>query len=624
MKTRFLLLFVAGFLCLSGFSQKQYSFDVYHTPEEIQTFLQATQKANQKNTKLHLIGKSWSGMPVHVLEIGSETKSDQKNNPAILVAANFEGVNPLASEAAVYLIKDLLKKPDQFKNLTWYILSSGNPEAHASFFNSPNVLNMRNMRPVNDDLDDQIDEDPTEDLNGDGFITQMRVKDPAGSYIIDSVDSRLLAYANSSKGERGIYKIYSEGIDNDEDGSYNEDGQGGTNNGVSFPHLFDGKKSDTGRWPGQEDEVFGVFKFVTDHPEIALTMHYGQSNFCLVPPKSGRKGTTNMNSLRVPRRYAGMLNADPSKTYTMAEVKVLVKAVVPPGTPVDDSMVAGMLGLGAAVNPQAKDLKLYKEFSKKYKAFLKENEISIKRLDPTPAKDGSFELWTYYHIGLPSFSQDFWGVPILLSEGKDSTKQGAKLATKMPAKMPAKKPAKKQNKTKSFMTYSDSLLGGKGFVAWEKYEHPQLGEIEIGGQVPLLDRVPPADQIEALLKGQVPWVYELSKAIPDLRIEDKRVTSYGEGVYRVEAWIRNEGKFHFPTAMGSRNGNPPPAIISLTGDGLEILEGKVRTPIKGIDAGAKRKLTWLVRVKKGTDMKLLVKAVNAIGSESIIKAGGAK
>ena len=33
----------------------------------------------------------------------------------------------------------------------------------------------------------------------------------------------------SKKGEQGIYKLYTEGTDDDADGEYNEDGPGGTN-----------------------------------------------------------------------------------------------------------------------------------------------------------------------------------------------------------------------------------------------------------------------------------------------------------------------------------------------------------------------------------------------------------
>ncbi len=622
------ILTLAGFIILCGSvkSQSNTFFTKYHTQSEVSDYLVQVQKKNPELSKLHLIGKSWSGIPVNLLEIGGEISAQKKSKPAVFIAANFEGSNPLSTEGALFLISELIKNPEYTKELNWYILPLGNPEALQNYFTSPKEVNSRNHRPFNDDLDNLVDEDPCDDLNGDGLITQMRVKDPDGTYIEDSTDSRRLRRADVSKDEKGIYKIYTEGIDNDQDGNYNEDGLGGTNNGITFPHLYPQHGKESGRWPGEEDEIYGVFKFVNEHPDIALVMYYGQSNFCFKVPQSGRKGETNLSSLKIPRRYAGMLNADPEKTYTMAEVKELVKEIVPPGTTVDDSMIAGMLGLGAVVNPLPKDLKLYEEFSKEYKSYLKKAEFPIERLDPQPAKDGSFELWVYYHLGLPSFSMDFWGLPILEKQSKDTTKTNEKLEKTAAAGPPAGKSgqSKKPNAEETFLAYNDSMLGGKGFVNWESYKHPQLGEVEIGGIVPFANMLPAEDQIQKLLEVQVPWIFELTKKIPRIDIENKRITPVDEGIYRIEIWIRNTGELPFPMEMGTRNGSPPPAIVLIEGKNLEFLEGKARTPVTGLEAGSGKKLTWIVKAGKGNNLSVKVEAVNAYGSQMQIQMGGTK
>ena len=631
------ILMTLVWVTFNGFGQSGNASSKYHSPSEIHQQLLDIQKANRNVSKLHLIGTSFSGQPVHLIEIGPETTSGKKSVPAVFVAANFEGTNPLASEATIFLIKDLLDNSDKYENLTWYILPSGNPEGAKHFFDSPKMVNSRNLRPFNDDMDDQIDEDGFEDLNGDGYITMMRVKDPSGKLIVDSTDARRMRAAKSSEGEKGIYKTYTEGIDNDGDGKYNEDGKGGTNNGVSFPHLFKYHGKESGQWAGQEDEVFGVMKFMIDHPQIALVMHYGSTNFCMQAPKGGRKGETNLTSLRIPKNYATMLGADPNKRYSMTEVKEMVKTIVPPGMVVDDSMIAGMLGLGAAVNPMAKDLTVYNDYIKEYKKFLKEKEYSTDRLDPKAAKDGSFELWAYYHLGLPSFSQDFWGIPKFTPEKSDSaakTDKPAKLEkTAMPEQMAktGKSGEKTSGKTsgkidqeKIFLKYNDSLLNGEGFVKWATFDHPQLGEVEIGGRVPYTDMVPKAEEIEKAIEAQVPWIYELSKGIPELSLEAQKIKDIGDGIYRLEVWITNEGKFHFPMAMGSRNKVPAPAVLTLQADGLEFLQGKERTPIASIEAGQKQKFTWLLRSGKSEKVKLSIRTVNARGSETTINLGGTK
>ncbi len=619
MKKLPIVVMILFWVSLNGFGQNGNAFNKYHSPSEIHQQLIDIQKNHAGVSKLHLLGHSFSGQPVHLIEIGPETASDKKSNPAVFVAANFEGTNPLASEAAIFLIQDLLNNPEQFKNLSWYILPVGNPEGAAHFFNEPKEVNARNFRPFNDDLDDQTDEDGLEDLNGDGYITQMRVKDPSGTMLVDSTDARRLRAAETSKGEKGIFKIYTEGLDNDGDGLYNEDGNGGTNNGVSFPHLFKYHGKESGLWAGQEDEVFGVMKFMIDHPDIALVMHYGSTNFCMLPPKGGRKGETSLTALKIPRNYASMLNADPNKTYSMDEVKTMVKAVVPPGMEVDDAMIAGMLGLGAAVNPLPKDLKIYTSYSGEYKKYLKEKGYPTDRLDPQAAKDGSFELWAYYHLGLPSFSQDFWGIPEMKPATPDST---AKPEASGKPGMAGNKPSKKPDAKKAFLSYNDSLLNGKGFVNWTAYNHPQLGEVEIGGEVPFASLVPQPEEIEKAISAQVPWIYELSKGIPELSVEAKKIKDIGDGIYQIEVWITNQGKFDFPMAMGDRNKVPAPAIVILQGTGLEFLQGKERTPLGSIEAGKKQKISWLIRTSKSDQIEVNIHSVNARGSKTIINLGG--
>jgi hypothetical protein len=334
-------------------------------------------------------------------------------------------------------------------------------------------------------------------------------------------------------------------------------------------------------------------QFVNVHPEIAMTMTYGSTNWCLVPSKGGRKSAMNLSAIKLPQRYAQMLNADPEKTYSLEEVKEMLKATVPPGTTVDDAMVAGMLDMGAVVNPVDADSKIYTALADKYKKYLKEKGWTAKRLDPQREKDGTFELWAYYQLGLPSFSMDFWALP----KPMDSLKN-------------------------AFMAYNDSILGGKGFVAWKEVDHPKLGKVEIGGNVPYADVLPLPQQIDSLLNVQVPWIFELAKQIPELIIEEVKVEPRGSGIYRVNAWVRNSKQFSFPLAIGQRTKVPPPAIVTLTGQGITFISGRERMPLEGLNGYEQRKLTWMVKADDLAEILIKVNPVNAFGSEKSIKLGG--
>ncbi len=648
------------------------TFDRYRRPEERVAALREMAAANPGITRIHTLAKSPGGRDLVVLEIGPETDNARRAMPAVFVAADMEGTMPISGEAALYLARLVLETADLRADRTWYILPCGNPDAAARFFMRPLLRDARNNSSVNDDRDDQTDEDGPEDLNGDGFITQMRVKDPAGEWMAVPEEPRLLKKADAPKGEKGIYKLYPEGIDNDGDGRYSEDGAGGVNIGITFPHLFKYFEPERGLWPGSEKETFALLKFFDEHREVGLTFVFGETNFCLIPPRGGRKGEADLNQIKIPERMAGALNADPSKTYTLAEVMEMMKALVPPGVEVTEAMIAGILGLGEVVNPLEEDLKFYKELSEKYKEFLKANKLDAKRLEPAKDKDGSFELWSYYQLGMPSFSLDFWTAPeigkekavdeitpeklekmsneefIALGEekidallksagapaqfnakqvlesfagGMMDTKKMAEILRKMP-KPPAEGGADPREKI--LLAWSDRELDGKGFVEWQPFKHPTLAEVEIGGFVPFTDSSPPPGMVAELLKGQVPWVIEISKKMARIRISQTKVKKLGASLYEVKVWVENTGYLPYPTAMGQRNRRILPVIVTLNGDGFKIIEGKPRSTIASLPGLGSKEVNWMIHTDKPLKIEVRAETQCAWNDSRTIDLGGEK
>lgn len=665
-----LYMLISCFLWFSAmplFAQSVISFDKYHTAGEVQQILKKLQQANAEKTQIHTIATSPGGTPVTVLEIGKNLE----NVPAIFVGANFEGNIPISTEGALALAEMLLDSVQYTENVKWYIMPLPNPDAAKGYFDEIKYNRSVNNFEINDDTDEAVNEDGCDDLNGDGLITQMRVKDLQGTHIVSKNDARVMVRADAKKSERGEYKIYEEGTDNDGDGKYNEDGEGGINVGISFPHLFPYEKKEAGQWPGQTPEVYGIMRFIFDRPDIAMVYTLGSSNFCLVPPKGGRKGGTNLQSIKIPARYARMMNADPNKTYTMDEVIEKVKELVPPGTEVTESMVAGILGLGAAVNPLDEDLKFYTRFSEDYKEYLKAENFDTERLDPAPAKDGSFELWAYYHLGVPSFSMNLFTVPKVKEEkkkedggltpdevekmstedftalgeekidaflkannapdrfsakgvtemmgsGKFTPKQMVEMIKKIPK---PEKDDELSEKDKALLAWSEKEWDGKGFVEWQKIEHPDFEEAEVGGYAPYLESTPKPERIDSLLQAQLPWLLKLSEKIPSFSIAGQKLTDLGGGIYKLELFIENRGYLPYPTAMGQRNSQPAPVVVLLEGD-VELLEGIKRTPLGNIGGNQVKKLTWLIQTDKKPTISAKIESAVFGSVVKQIKIGG--
>jgi len=624
-------------------AQNPVSFDKYHNNSEVQQILQKFQQSNPDKVQIHTIATSPGGESVTVLEIGKNSGTV----PAIFVGANFEGNVPLATEGALRLAKMLLDSSSYTAKQKWYILPLPNPDAAETYFSGAKYERTVNDFALNNDMDEATNEDGFEDLNNDGLITQMRVKDLTGGYLVSKTDPRIMVRADAKKNERGEYKIYSEGTDNDGDGEYNEDGAGGINIGISFPHLFPKTNKGAGLWPGQSPETYAIMKFIYDRPNITMVHTLGSSNFCLFPPKGGRKGDANLESIKIPERLASRYGVDPNQTYTMSEVIELMKSRVPAGVEVTPALIMSSLGLGAAVNPLDDDLKFYTKLSDDYKKYLKSKNFSIETLEAAADKDGSFELWAYYQLGVPSFSMSLFSAPKIKEEKKgDQSAVSVDVVEKMSAdefialgeekiasflksnnaperfsakgitemmksgKMTPKqmvemmkksaKPEKSEDpseREKSLLAYSDKALGGKGFVNWQKYNHPTLGEVEIGGFAPYLETTPKVEKIDSLLQVQIPWLLQLSKNLPEISVADQKITDLGAGVYRLELFVENKGYLSYPISIGERNKQPAPVVLVIDGD-VEFLEGLKRTPVGTIGGNQVKKLEWLVKTDK--------------------------
>jgi hypothetical protein len=656
----------------TGAKPKPLDFNAYHPPGEVNRWLQDFAVSYPQRVRLHNIAVSPGGTPLILLELGPEIQRAKKNLPAIFVAANMEGTVPIATEAALYLAHLILDQPGTAKDITWYILPMGNPDASRNYFKKPLRLDNRNARPYNDDMDDQVDEDGVEDLDGNGIITRMRVKDPEGEWIPVPGEPRLMKKADWTKGETGIYKLYSEGIDNDRDGKYNEDGPGGVDIGINFPHLFKFYTKEGGAWAGSEAESYNLFGFIFRHPEIAMTICFGETNFCMVPPRGGRREMSDYSKIQIPQRIAKRFGYDPERTYSMKEIMAKARQMVPPDFVLTESMVAGFLGLGAAVNPLPEDLKFYETLAAEYKEFLKKNRADAKRTEPAPAKDGSFELWAYYHLGLPSFSLDFWTLPqpeekekeplltpeklenmsseefLALGEEKIDaflTASGAPdkikakmvmnmvkngmMTTKKMAEMMRQMPRPKSEagadpKEKNRLAFSDSQLAGSGFVNWKPFQHPTLGEVEIGGFVPFTDNTPPAPMLNDLLKNQVPWVFELVKKLPHMDIRQPEVKPLGSGLYRVTARVENHGYLPYPTAMGRRNQRIAPVVVSLAAGNYKLIEGKKRSVIPEIDGHSSQEIHWIFYAQKPLELTLELYTGPTRAGSKTMTLGGSK
>ena len=206
-------------------------------------------------------------------------------------SSRWDSLNHLLRESSSPEIKDLLDK------ITFYVFPDVNPDASEQFFADLKYERTGNARSTDDDRDFVYDEDGFEDLNKDGLITLIRIKDPAGRYVKSEEDERVMTEAEISKGQSGNYLVYSEGIDNDKDGLFNEDGPGGVdfNRNFSFNYESFGLKS--GMYPVSEPETRAVADFLFDKFNIYAVFTFGPQDNLGQPWKATEEGEKIIKSV---------------------------------------------------------------------------------------------------------------------------------------------------------------------------------------------------------------------------------------------------------------------------------------------------------------------------------------
>jgi len=593
------------------------TFDRFHNPDEVNLILDGLAGRYPQIAVLRTIGKSGGGTDICALQISplSTERPDAASRPAVFVSANIEGSHLIGTEAALHLAKRLLtgwESDAKVKNLlekrTIFIAPLLNPDAARAYFATPRWERTTNGSPLDDDLDLQVDEDGPDDLNKDGQITSMRVKDPEGEWIVDPADPRLMRKADPQKGESGAYKLYVEGLDNDGDESYNEDPPGGVDIQRNFPHDFENNEAVAGRWPVSQNETLALAKFLSANRNIALVLNYSHENTLLNLEQTGRARATG-ERVKVPQRFAGVLGVDPEQEFELKEVVDMIRnsGMMPGGMEITEDRVAQMLGLGPAVALDRQDLQVFESVQKEYKDALKAAQIDYPEKKARGVGKGSFLAYCYYQYGVPVFSTDVWTVPEVKKQGKEDELTLEKAERMQRARTGGGTAAAgAENVDTDVLKWSDSSLEGKGFVAWSPFKHPTLGDVEIGGLVPYVRVLPPPAQIEKLAAFSTDFYLKLMDRLAEINICETRVQPIDENLFNVTCYLANPGWLPTATAQGRRAQSSWPIRVRIkTAENQSLFSGRPIETIQSLaGSGGTQKLEWTVRGKRGSTVEI--------------------
>ena len=315
---------------------------------------------------LESLTQTSGGRDIWLLSLGAGNLADR---PAVAVVGGTEGDHLLGTGLALRFAEMLLEESSGeetrrlLENHTFYVFPDMTPDAGAQYF-AP--LKYERKGNDNSSYTDRYGNEighPYRDLNGDGMITLMRVKDPHGDWLPHPDDKRVMVRADKSSGELGEYSLYAEGVDLLKSERWTE---AGVNFNMNFSFKFPVFTSGAGDHAVSEKESRAIASFLFEAKNVYAVVSFGPAN-----------------NLAAPLRYN---ERDAS-----------------------GRIITGILEGDARINQMV---------SRKYVDMT--GDIS----GPAVAgSDGDFFQWAYFHYGRHSFSTPGWSFPREAS-GNESRRSG--------------------------------------------------------------------------------------------------------------------------------------------------------------------------------------------------------
>lgn len=542
-------------------------FNKFYRYAELTRLLKEYVKEYPNLIRLESIGKSHEGRDVWLITVTNFKSGDDAEKPAFWVDGNIHASEVTASAAALYLIHSLVTKYKKDGNTTraldtraFYIVPRVNPDgAEWALADKPKIIrsSTREYPYTHDPLDGLV---WGEDLDGDGRILQMRIEDPNGAWKVHPDETRLMIRRDPVETGGTYYRILPEGLLKNYDGVTIKvhNPKQGLDLNRNFPAGWrtESDQRGAGPYPASEPEARNLVDFIAKHPNITGTISFHTMSGVLLRPYDDR----------------------PDDDF-----------------PTDDLWTYQKIGEKGTQITSYPHISVFHDF----------------KYHPKQVITGGFDTWTYEHVGVFSWTVEFW------SPMKQAGIEKFKFIDWY-----REHPAEDDLK---LLKWNDEVLKGRGYVDWYAYKHPQLGQVELGGWDSMnMWTNPPLEFLEKEISPFPEWIVWHALISPKLVLLETKVTSLGADSFRVRAVIQNEG--WLPTyvtkkALERKLTRGVIAEITLP-KGASLQSGKEREELGELEGRAYKvvnpdesdegttervKVEWVVKAKKGSKIKLLAK-----------------
>lgn len=510
--------------------QVEISFNTYHDYNTMTAHLHALAKAYPDLATLRSVATSFRGREVWMMELTNSKTGTPDNKPGFYIDAQIHAEEHATSATALYAIWYLLSNYGTdaeatrlLDQQTFYILPRINPDGAEFALTAPYHPWCGNGRflPGEDRIDGLI----PEDIDGDGFIVNMRVRDPKGEWKISPDEPRLLVQREPGEEGGEYYRLYPEGMIRDYDGVNVKITPGFDGNmNRNFPTNWSPQEYGAGLYPLSEPEAKGMAEVILGHPNICGICAYHTHGGIILRPSMLKN---------------------------------------------DADMSASDLSLYKALGAVGEKLTGYPTIST-YEEFTP---------DKSKARHGSLKDWVYEEMGIICFSTELWDIEVAAGVEK--------------AGYYNLNPRDAQTERKLFDWVVENV-GDQGFRDWKTFDHPQLGEVEIGGMVYIWSyRNPPGKLLEEICHNNTMFNLRHAAAAPRVLLDDVTVEALGADLFKIEATISNHG--YLPTNLSDvaiTNGVAKPVTVGISCDKSALMMNDAEVDIGHLAGRNERRNAW--------------------------------
>jgi len=541
------------------------NFNHYFTNKELEKTLKSWVKKYPTLVALHNIGESYEKRPIWLITVTNTGNGRDTDKPAIWLDANIHATEISGTTVALHIAHTLLEGYGKDERITrllddgvYYILPRVNPDgAELALAEKPRYIRS-GVRPYPwMEKDDGLHE---MDVDGDGRILQMRVKDPSGDWKISSLDARLMEKRSPTEHGGEYYRVFPEGEMENYDGFQIK--SAAPPEGLDFNRNFpfewrtEGDQHGAGPYPTSEPEIKAMVDFVVKHPNINLAITY--------------------------------------HTYS----RVILR---PYSTKADDDMETNDLWVYKKIGQVGTDLTGYRNVS----------IFHDFKYHPKEVITGGFDDWVYDHLGAFAFTIELWDLP---TEAGIKDRKFIEWYHNHPHEQDLQilkwvDENAAQGGYVNWYEYDHPQLGKIELGGWDQM---------------YTWRNPPVKLIGAEASRQTLYALALGDMLPKLTIHTLQTTALGDDHYRINLVVENGGylaSFTSEQCKKRKAVRPVRAELELP-EGAQLASGKKRMEVGHLEGRSNKfdvttcwgesptdnrmRVEWVVSAKPGSSLKLHV------------------